>query len=205
MLALLDEFSELTVVRGESALYEFIEREAPDLFARVRAMVDARRWEPVGGTFIQFDNNLPTTETTPRQFVEGQAYFKNRFARGVTTAWFSDTFGHSAGLLEIFAARGIRQFAHCRPFQATMPLREPAYWGWATAACAFCPIGRRSTGIVMNGTACASVSTLTCARWRKVRCEPSRCSMDWATTAVVPSAACCASYGSGQCGIRTLK
>lgn len=132
MLALLDEFPELTVIRGETALYEFLEHEVPDVFARVRAMVKAGRWEPIGGTYVQCDNNLPTTETIRRQFVEGQTYLETRFGQRATTAWFPDTFGHSAGLPEIFAANGIRQFAHCRPFPSTLPLAEPAYW-WVGA------------------------------------------------------------------------
>ena len=75
VLALMDEFPELTVVRGESALYAFIEREAPETFARVRAHVAAERWEPVGGTFVQSDNNLPATATLLRQFEVGQTFF----------------------------------------------------------------------------------------------------------------------------------
>ncbi len=128
MLDLLDEDPDLTVVRGESALYEFVEREAPDLFARVRAAVAAGRWELVGGTYIQADHNLPATESLLRQFRVGQEYFESRFGRRTAVAWAPDAFGHSAGLPAIFAASGIRYFAHCRPFASELPLSRHTYW-----------------------------------------------------------------------------
>lgn len=82
----------------------------------------------MGGTYVQGDNNLPATGTLLRQFEEGQAYFRDEFGRSTDTAWFPDSFGHSAGLPEILAANGITNFAHCRPFKSTLPLTEPAYW-----------------------------------------------------------------------------
>ncbi|MGH8016675.1 MAG: hypothetical protein ACREIA_00010 [Opitutaceae bacterium] len=133
MLDLLDEFPALTVVRGESALYAFIEREAPELFAPIRTHVARGRWEAVGGTYVQCDNNLPATATLLRQLEEGQRYFQEKFGGPIDTAWFPDSFGHSAGLPEILAASGIAHFAHCRPFQSALPLPEPAYW-WEGAS-----------------------------------------------------------------------
>ena len=128
MLNLMDESPSLTVVRGETSLYAFLEREAPELFERVCQQIKAGRWEPVGGTYVQSDNNLPSTVALLRQFEVGQAYFQSRFGRTTDTAWFPDSFGHSAGLPEILVASGISNFAHCRPFPAQMPLAEPAYW-----------------------------------------------------------------------------
>ncbi|MGE9292356.1 MAG: glycoside hydrolase family 38 [Puniceicoccales bacterium] len=128
MLELLEEFPDLTVVRGESALYEFIEKEDPELFQRVLEMIAQGRWEPVGGTFVQCDNNLPHGTTLERQFGEGQRYFQEKLGKRTNTAWFPDSFGHSAGLPGILKRAGIQHFAHCRPFASTMPLSEPAYW-----------------------------------------------------------------------------
>lgn len=128
MLDLMDEFPDLTVIRGETLLYEFLEREAPDLFQRVIAQVQAGRWELTGGTYVQNDNNLISTATLLKQFEVGQCYFRETFGRDVKTAWYPDSFGHSAGLPEIFAASGIQNFAHCRPFSSGFPISEPAYW-----------------------------------------------------------------------------
>jgi len=128
MLAMLDEFPDLTVVRGESALYEFVEKEEPEVFERIRRAIASGRWEFVGGTYTQSDNNLPATETLLRQFQEGQSYFLSRFGKKTDTAWYPDTFGHSAGLPGILRQSAISNFAHCRPFPKHFPIAEHTYW-----------------------------------------------------------------------------
>lgn len=128
ILDLMDEDPELTFVRGEAAVYDHIERNDPATFERIRRQVDAGRWDVVGGTWIQPDTNLPATETFARHFARGQRYFRERFGRPVRVAWAADSFGHAAGLPEIFAQAGIRGFAFTRPniYQLRMP--KAAFW-----------------------------------------------------------------------------
>jgi alpha-mannosidase len=133
MAALLREFPGFHFIRGEAAIYEHIERHDPELFDEIKKLVDAGRWEPVGGTYIQPDTNLPATETLLRQFVRGRRYFKEKFGRDVTAAWAADSFGHSAGLPEILAAAGMRSFAFTRPPQSVFPLPKPVFW-WEAAS-----------------------------------------------------------------------
>ena len=128
MLDLMEEFPEMTFIRGEAAIYQHIEKYDPPTFERIRNMVKAGRWDVVGGTYIQPDTNLPGTETLVRQLVQGQHYFKSRFGRGVTAGWQADSFGHSAGLPEILAAGGIKFFAFSRPQARMVALDEPAFW-----------------------------------------------------------------------------
>ena len=59
MLDLMDEFPEMTFIRGESAIYQHVEKYDPPTFARIKKMVQAGRWDVVGGTCIQPDTNLP--------------------------------------------------------------------------------------------------------------------------------------------------
>jgi alpha-mannosidase len=128
VLDLMDEFEELTFVRGESAIYTHIEEHDPETFARVVKQVRAGRWDVVGGTVIQPDTNLPATETFARHFAHAQHYFRSRFGRCARVAWAADSFGHAAGLPEIMAEAGITGFAFTRPFAATLPLAKPAFW-----------------------------------------------------------------------------
>lgn len=128
ILDLMDEFPEMTFVRGESAVYQHVEKHDLASFARISQMVQSGRWDVVGGTVIQPDTNLPATETLVRQFIHGQRYFQNRFGKTVSAAWQADSFGHSAGLPEILAAGGIDFFAFSRPQNNLLPLREPAFW-----------------------------------------------------------------------------
>jgi alpha-mannosidase len=128
MLDLMDEFPEMTFIRGESAIYQHVEKYDPHTFARIKKMVKAGRWDVVGGTCIQPDTNLPCAETLVRQYAHGQRYFKSRFGKAVTAGWQADSFGHTAGLPEILAASGINFFAFSRPSYKVVTLAEHAFW-----------------------------------------------------------------------------
>ena len=54
-----DEYPEFVFTRGESWLYEQVERIDPDLLERVRRLVESGRWHVTGGQYIQPDVNLP--------------------------------------------------------------------------------------------------------------------------------------------------
>ena len=58
----MDEFPELTLMRGEAAICRRIEENDPSTFRRVKRMIAAGRWDVVGGTWIQPDTNMPATE-----------------------------------------------------------------------------------------------------------------------------------------------
>jgi alpha-mannosidase len=128
ILDLMDEYPEMTFVRGEAAIYQHIERTDPAMFDRIRRMVEAGRWDVVGGAYVQMDTNLPATETFARHFARGQSYFRSRFGRTVRVAWAADSFGHSAGLPEILAAAGIQGYAFSRPGPDQLRIEQPAFW-----------------------------------------------------------------------------
>lgn len=133
VLDLMDENPALTFVRGESVIYEHIEKYDPATFVRIQKQAAAGRWDVVGGMAMQPDHLMPATEALIRQFVVGQRYFQRVFGKPVRTAWAADSFGHSAGLPEIFAAAGIDSFAFTRPNATCMPLESPAFW-WEGAS-----------------------------------------------------------------------
>ncbi len=128
VLALMDEFPELTFIRGEAAIYRHIERHDPESFRRIQGLVAAGRWDVVGGTYVQPDTNLPATETLARHFCRSQRYFIEKFGLPARVAWAADSFGHSAGLPEILAQAGMRGFAFTRPFPPQLALKKPAFW-----------------------------------------------------------------------------
>ncbi|MBM4047295.1 MAG: glycoside hydrolase family 38, partial [Planctomycetes bacterium] len=128
ILDLMDEDGELTLTRGEAAIYQHIERHDPATFRRIARYVKQGRWDVVGGTMVQPDTNLPGTETMARHFARGQQYFVSRFGRPVRVAWAADSFGHSGGLPEILAAAGIEGFVFTRPGRKLVPIARPAFW-----------------------------------------------------------------------------
>ena len=127
VLDLMDEFPELTFSRGESFTYRYIERFAPDQFARLRKRVEEGRWEIVGGTCLQMDTNLTGTETFCREYTKGLRYFKETFGFAPKVAWFADSFGHSGGLPEILEQCGMESFIFTRPQENLIHIAEPAF------------------------------------------------------------------------------
>ena len=128
ILNLMDEYSDLTFIRGEAAIYQHIEDTEPDTFARIRAFIESGRWDVVGGVWVQPDTNLPATETFCRHFEVGNKYFQSRFGARPTIGWAADSFGFSAGIPEILAHAGMTGLAFTRPFEEQFHLEKPAFW-----------------------------------------------------------------------------
>lgn len=133
VLDLMDEYPELTFVRGETSIYEHIQRHDPATFARIQRQIAAGRWDVVGGTYVQPDTNLPATEVCARHLQCGLGYAWRELGVRPRVAWCADSFGHSAGWPEIYAAAGMKAFAFSRPMAADLPLPGPAFW-WEAAS-----------------------------------------------------------------------
>ncbi len=133
VLQLMEEFEELTYIRGESSLYAHIARHDPATMERIRARIAEGRWDVVGGSWCQPDTNLPATEVLCRQFTEGLSFFRRELEVRPTAAWLADSFGHSRGWPEIMAAAGMESFAFSRPSEVDCPLPGPAFW-WRSAS-----------------------------------------------------------------------
>ncbi len=128
VLDLMDANPDLTFIRGEAAIYEHIRRTDPATFARIKRMIRADRWDAVGGSWIQPDTNLLESETLCRHYDVGLRYFRGQLGVRVKCGWQADSFGHTAGLPDVFAAGGIENFAFTRPPQEVLPLKTPAFW-----------------------------------------------------------------------------
>ncbi|MDQ3793432.1 MAG: alpha-mannosidase, partial [Actinomycetota bacterium] len=101
---------DFTFNQSSAQLYEWIERDAPELFARVKERVEEGRWEPIGGSWVEADCQIPSGESFVRQLLYGQRYFEERFERRSTVAWFPDTFGYSPGLPQLLRGAGLSGF-----------------------------------------------------------------------------------------------
>lgn len=126
LLDLMEEFQDLTFVRGEAFFYRYIEQSDPKAFRRLQQMVAAGRWDVVGGTLLQADTNLPVTETLARHLLYAQRYFLDRFGLRARAGWSADCFGHSAHLPDLLASAGIEFYAYTRP--AGVPPASTFWW-----------------------------------------------------------------------------
>ena len=80
-LRYMDRYPEFRFACSQAQQYAWIEERDPDLWERIRAKVKAGQFVPVGGSWIEPDCNIPSGESLLRQFLHGQRFFEQRFAR----------------------------------------------------------------------------------------------------------------------------
>jgi alpha-mannosidase len=117
-----DEYPGFIFTRGEAWLYRQVERIRPDLFQRIRRLIERRQWHITGGQFIQPDLNLPTEAGLRRQLIHGQRYFREKFGIASTVGYNVDSFGHTASLPDILADYGYTAYVFRRPEQHQVAL-----------------------------------------------------------------------------------
>jgi alpha-mannosidase len=109
-LSLMERYPDYVFVHSQASQYEWLEKEYPALFERVKEAVKRGQWEPVGSMWVEADCNLTGSESMVRQFLYGKRYFKEKL--GVTTydMWLPDVFGYSAALPQILNKFNIEYF-----------------------------------------------------------------------------------------------
>jgi alpha-mannosidase len=111
----IDEHPEFVFNHNEALLYEWVERNDPELFDRIRRHVKTGRWHIAGGAYLQPDLIAASGESVIRQFLVGKRYFAARFGVEPRVAYNFDSFGHPQGLIQILAGCGYDAYVFCRP------------------------------------------------------------------------------------------
>jgi alpha-mannosidase len=110
-LALMERFPQFHFGHSTPALYAWLERQRPALYAEIRAAMRAGRWEPLNGPWVETDCVLVGTASLLRQFQEGQHHSRRAFPEwSHPLAWLPDSFGFAAGLPAVAAATAVRWF-----------------------------------------------------------------------------------------------
>ncbi|ORY20873.1 glycosyl hydrolases family 38 N-terminal domain-domain-containing protein [Naematelia encephala] len=109
-LDLFDRFPSHQFSASSAQQYAWLEESYPELFERVRSAVRAKRFIPVGGSWVEYDCILPSGETLVRQQLYGQRYFQAKFGVRSREAWLPDTFGYASQLPQILRLSGIEYF-----------------------------------------------------------------------------------------------
>jgi alpha-mannosidase len=102
---------------NEVVLYQWVEEYEPELFERIKKLIDAGKWHIMGGWFLQPDCNMPSGESFVRQILLGRNYFRDKFGKEPTTAINFDPFGHTRGIVQIMAKSGFDSYLFTRPSQ----------------------------------------------------------------------------------------
>ncbi len=122
-LSLMERWPELHFGHSTPALYAWLERQRPALFAEIREAMRQGRWEPLNGPWVESDCQLIETPSLLRQFQLGQAYSRRAFPEWRhELAWLPDSFGFAAGVPAVAGATGVRWFCtHKLAWNATHP------------------------------------------------------------------------------------
>ncbi|MCC7449406.1 MAG: alpha-mannosidase [Anaerolineae bacterium] len=109
-LHLMRQYPEYRFIHSTPQLYQYVERDNPALFARIKRKIRLGEWEITGGMWIEPDTNLPSGESLVRQILFGKRYMRDQFDVDTTTLWLPDVFGYSGALPQIMRKSGLKYF-----------------------------------------------------------------------------------------------
>jgi len=107
---LLDRYPEYRFCASQAQQYKWLEALYPYAFDRVKSHVKEGGFQPIGGSWVEHDTNMPSGESLVRQFLYGQRYFESRFGQRCRTFWLPDTFGYASQLPQICRLADMNRF-----------------------------------------------------------------------------------------------
>ncbi|MFW6189099.1 MAG: alpha-mannosidase [Planctomycetota bacterium] len=107
---LLEQYGHWSFLQSQAQAYAWVEQDAPELFRRIRELVEAGRWQAQGATWCEMDTNIPSGESLVRQLLYGKRYFRRKFGVDCAVLWLPDVFGYSAALPQILKLAGVEGF-----------------------------------------------------------------------------------------------
>lgn len=119
--AFIEEFPDFTMLQSQAAVYQFVEKNDPPLFLKIKDAVKSGHLEPAGGMWTEGDANLSSGEALSRSFLLGQRYFKHHFGKTTNIGWLPDNFGHPSQLPQMLKLAGMDYFYfhRCKPYIGT--------------------------------------------------------------------------------------
>ena len=126
MMQLADDYH---FTASQPQLYEWLEADHPQLYARVKERIADGRWDATGASWVEMDCNLPSGESLVRQFLFGQRYFQKLTGQISPVLWLPDTFGFTAALPQICRLAGVKYFFTTKMYwNRTNELPHSTFW-----------------------------------------------------------------------------
>lgn len=107
---LMDRYPELNFACSQAQQYKWLKELYPSVFDRVKKKVSEGRFQPIGGSWVEHDTNMPSGESLVRQFLYGQRFYESNFGSRCQTFWLPDTFGYSSQLPQLCRLSGMTRF-----------------------------------------------------------------------------------------------
>jgi len=110
VLNLMEEYPEFIFMYNQSVLFDFLKKDYPELWTRLKARVKSKQFEIEGAMWVEPDVNIVSGESLVRQIMRGRRFHLEEFGVDPKTVWLPDTFGYSANLPQIMARSGLEYF-----------------------------------------------------------------------------------------------
>ncbi|MBO4433778.1 MAG: alpha-mannosidase [Clostridia bacterium] len=109
-LRIMETYPDYHFIQSSVLYIDWMKKYYPDIYEGIKKRTEEGRWEPNGGAWVEFDNNMPAGEYIIRQFLIGQRYTKENLGYMVDCFWQPDTFGYSAAIPQILKGCKIKYF-----------------------------------------------------------------------------------------------
>ncbi|MCP4543742.1 MAG: alpha-mannosidase [Chloroflexi bacterium] len=112
VLRLMEQFPDYHFTQAQPQLYDYVRQDYPELFEAIKERVAEKRWEPIGGTWVEMDCNITGAESLARQFLLGRTFFREHFGANAESPvlWLPDVFGYSWALPQLIHQAGLEYF-----------------------------------------------------------------------------------------------
>src|SRR6267143_1219176 len=110
VLNMMDARPDFTYTQSAAAYHDWMERYYPDVFSRIQQRVKDRRWEVVGGMWVEPDCNLPSGESWVRHLLYSTRYFLKKLGAKVKIGWNPDSFGYNWNMPQFYSNAEIDAF-----------------------------------------------------------------------------------------------
>ena len=110
VLNMMNARPDFTYTQSSAVYYEWMERFFPDLFKSIQQRVKDRRWEVLGGMWVEPDCNLPSGESWARHLLYSKRYFQKKLGTEVKIGWNPDSFGYTRNIPMFYTNAGIDSF-----------------------------------------------------------------------------------------------
>lgn len=109
-IALMKQYPDFKFTQSQAIVYDYMKKYYPDIFAEVKELVKAGRWEIVGNTWVEADTNLASGESLVRQLLYGREFFMKEFGISSDVYWLPDCFGFTWAMPQIIKRSGMKYF-----------------------------------------------------------------------------------------------
>src|SRR6185436_795096 len=112
VIRLMEQFPDYHFTQSQPQLYQYIKEDQPALFESIKQRIQEKRWEPIGGMWVEADCNLSGAESLARQFLLGRAFFREHFGQDAESPvlWLPDVFGYAWALPQLIKQAGLKYF-----------------------------------------------------------------------------------------------